>query len=438
MDLARDPLVAIRMPECATAFDRMCVVNTRLLVRGEEDLFTIRNRPKNNGQAEIHRKQGNKFFIDDMWLEALVCYNKSLCYATKTSEHLAIAYSNRSAVYLEMKEYRLCMENISLARNARAPSHVTDKLNQREKICRKMLKRGKESPNIYAKEPPKLSRPSNPRIPWIVDCLEMRSNEDEGRHIITNEDLRPGDIVAIEDPFVCGLYENTNYRRCTYCTKENMLNLRPCGGCTNTMFCPDCFAEPPEDFHRYECPITDFLATFEKTRFVLRLVLKAIQSFDSINDLAAYMDESPVHTVFSFDEAELNAKQKYFAVHSLTTNESKLSDMDVLFRTIYSLILQKSLDRTPLNELLEGNEWAARVMARIIDHCFMIVPQNGNILTSYDGPETEDIGGAIYPFASLLNHSCSPNVFRITSGNKIMFVVLRTIRSGEQLVDCYV
>ena len=47
------------------------------------------------------------------------------------------------------------------------------------------------------------------------------------------------------------------------------------------------------------------------------------------------------------------------------------------------------------------------------------------------------IGGGIFPFMSLLNHSCYSNVKRITVDNKFVLMVTRPIKAGEHILTNY-
>ena len=49
----------------------------------------------------------------------------------------------------------------------------------------------------------------------------------------------------------------------------------------------------------------------------------------------------------------------------------------------------------------------------------------------------EDIGSGIFPFMSLLNHSCYPNVDTTAVDNKIVLTVSRPIKAGEQIFITY-
>ena len=49
----------------------------------------------------------------------------------------------------------------------------------------------------------------------------------------------------------------------------------------------------------------------------------------------------------------------------------------------------------------------------------------------------EKYGVGIFPFMSLLNHSCYPNVNTITVDNKFVLTVSRPIKAGEQIFITY-
>lgn len=47
-------------------------------------------------------------------------------------------------------------------------------------------------------------------------------------------------------------------------------------------------------------------------------------------------------------------------------------------------------------------------------------------------------GWAIYPHASIINHSCLPNIAYIAVGRRLIFEAIRPIAVGEELSQCYV
>lgn len=179
---------------------------------------------KSKSLATVIRDEGNNFLAEKKYRQALSSFNKSLCHAKHGSPDVSQGFADRSTVYFETSRFRECIENIELAR-----VHGYDDgkmLNERERLCREMM--DKTPPSI---EDFKLSYPSHPTIPFIANCLELRENEEFGRHIIANTCLMPGDVIAIEEPFLKSInfatLELFKYQRCFNCLRSNHLNLMP-------------------------------------------------------------------------------------------------------------------------------------------------------------------------------------------------------------------
>lgn len=182
--------------------------------------------------ADKLRYDGNDHFRSGEYVEALVKYNESLCFAA-ASRQVSLTYANRSAVYYEAKLFKKCLENIELAKSHGYPEDKLDKLNEREEKSRKFLESYQEDPGNDPWNFFKLSHPANDKIPFIVDCIELREDKKFGRHLITKCDLKPGDVIAIEEPFYKFINQDFSYRRCANCLKSNMLSLMPCLSCSS-------------------------------------------------------------------------------------------------------------------------------------------------------------------------------------------------------------
>jgi SET and MYND domain-containing protein 4 len=155
-----------------------------------------------------------------------------LCTAEIGSDSISIAYANRSAVYIKLDHFDLCLQNIQLARDNNYPAEKMAKLNKREVECKELMKTLKPSPDDDPFNYFKLSYPANPKYPQIVDCLEVRS-ENKGKHVVATRDLKTGDIIAIEEPASSMTSKEARFYRCNYCIKDQLLNLIPCPGCAN-------------------------------------------------------------------------------------------------------------------------------------------------------------------------------------------------------------
>ena len=186
---------------------------------------------KSNRTADKWRIEGNSLFNQGKYRDAVISYNKSLCHAKTGSKQLALAYGNRSAVYLEVKLFDECLLNIQLARENNHPD--PEKLKVREEKCLLAQETQPQKPEDDPAEFIKLSYEPNKNYPSIVDCLELRQNEKFGRYVITNRDLNPGDIIAIEEPFLKFIEQvESRYERCINCLDMNKHNLIPSESCT--------------------------------------------------------------------------------------------------------------------------------------------------------------------------------------------------------------
>lgn len=185
----------------------------------------IPNREELVTEANIFRKVGNLSFKKNGYFEALSNYNQSLITAKllESEELLAFAYGNRSAVYFKIKQFKKCLENIQLARLNGYPADKLHKLQSREEKCHEMMQQQQEDPGDDPNDFFKLTYPANKKIPFIVDCLEIREGDKRG--IFTNQDLKAGDIIAIEESFFT--FTGNYYLQCSTCTKMDMLNLIP-------------------------------------------------------------------------------------------------------------------------------------------------------------------------------------------------------------------
>jgi hypothetical protein len=128
---------------------------------------------------------------------------------------------------LERKKYKECLSNIQWARENGYPANKIQKLNERAEKCKKLMVEEVKDPANDPMEFCKLSYPANPKIPFIVDCLELRIVNNEPR-LFTTRDLKPGDVIFELDLIFSSIKENAQYSRCCYCTEPNMMNLIPC------------------------------------------------------------------------------------------------------------------------------------------------------------------------------------------------------------------
>jgi len=188
---------------------------------------------KNDKVSAALRNEGNVLYHQRKFYEALLKYNESLCYAENGSQNVAFAYANRSAVYFEMKHFQEAQLNIRLALEFKYPPEKRHVLTERleKAACKTKI----DEPDVPL-EHFKLSYPDHKTLPNIAECLELATDEKYGRHIITNRDLKPGDVLVIEEAFLTTKYLKTRerttkeicYQFCSHCLNVNKMSLMPC------------------------------------------------------------------------------------------------------------------------------------------------------------------------------------------------------------------
>jgi len=174
------------------------------------------------------RFQGNEFFKKREFMQALVYYNKSLCYAPNGSEEMAHAFNNRSAVYKEAKFYEKCLVNIQQALDNNYPR--PEVLKDRKAECLKKLRSSNQSG--AAQKKPTLSYPEHEKFSFIASCLHFRRDSKGNPHVYSNLDLQVGDVIAIAEPFSAVVSSTDVYVRCNYCLRDNLMDLYPCSSCS--------------------------------------------------------------------------------------------------------------------------------------------------------------------------------------------------------------
>lgn len=180
----------------------------------------LKKPSKTESLAKIFYAEGKQYFEQNKYFDALHSYNKCLCHAEANSVDVINGFTGRSAVYFEMKRYADSLENIKLARK-QSGFAIDIGLDERESFCKEYLKAESFSDDGNTRK----------TFPFLADFLELCENGKFGRYIKTNRDLRPGDVIAIEEPVLKFIDVKAKhfykYQRCFNCFKSKYLNLLP-------------------------------------------------------------------------------------------------------------------------------------------------------------------------------------------------------------------
>jgi SET and MYND domain-containing protein 4 len=203
------------------------------------------------------------------------------------------------------------------------------------------------------------------------------------------------------------------------------------------MFCSDACREKAFRFHRYECPIMPSLLS-GSVHIALRVFFIALATFSGdIGNLQSFVNEidETNSTVFDFDFRRGNSAENYLrCLNSLSRSSRNFSLQS------HAEILQ---NHPELGDLWMSHEEFIRnfLQRQCQTNDLYFHGIFGGSLRKEDAANTKrlqmSIGTGWFPFCSLINHSCAPNVMRIYVEAKVALVVCRPIAAGQQLFDCY-
>jgi len=291
---------------------------------------------KDRSDSQKLRNLGNQVYQKNKLYEALDYYNQSICLAPHppppnaflmhtvephdegfTHEELSLGYANRSAVLFQLKEYELCIRDITRAFDNSYPNNLMYKLFERKARC---LKAQKEYPRAleamksaemwmkystlsetkssnFKKDITKqveslqekvsamaisdfslkndhrraMSAPCkalatpvvkggvNKEVPCIRDDVRIEYSEDKGRYLVATQDIPPGELLVTEIPYSSILLPEYYNSHCQSCFHRILAPI-PCWCCARVRFCSDdCRVEAWERFHKVECQQLDLI-----------------------------------------------------------------------------------------------------------------------------------------------------------------------------------
>lgn len=376
--------------------------------------MSIEQRQKDDRQSTIYRQQGNNFFRLKDWPSAIGCYNESLRHAKIGSENEAIAYSNRSACFLQMEKYEEALMDIDLARKANLPQHLIPKLENRRHECKTLLAAVQKP----FKRDFKLSYEADKNYPCMADVLEIQHNEEFGRHLVAKCDIPVGQIVMIEKDYI-GRRANEAVLCCT-CFRKNT-SFIACPKCPDAMFCnSDCMSQ--NIFHKYECG-SALAQSYNKLKFYVHSILMAIESFPNIESLMEFVESALAEGPDKLPSSIHDLKSKYHFFFKLKTSPNANKD-DSLNYNIYEGIMSILEIWT-----LFDSEKKQRFLMHLISH-------HRNII-SINAIQEKNHSKSVYTVFSIINHSCAPNLYAYSIGDQNICETIRFVKKGDQLCMNY-
>ncbi|KAJ8687220.1 hypothetical protein QAD02_023014 [Eretmocerus hayati] len=391
------------------------------------------NSKKSAHKSIEYRKKGNDFYskkdhseIDHEMI--LHFYSKSAAYAPQGSEELALAYGNRSALWLHLRKYDLCLIDIDRALQVTKCNNLKGKLLKRQEGCLNLRSDIPNKPKklqFLAYNPSKL-------LPCAANSVALVHNEKYGWHYIANRNIKPGEIVISEDTSYASVENDQIYLVCSHCLAFAWAGI-PCDSCVFAIYCSEhCKQEAWNQYHDTMCsklPILHsiiaklsadvFSVLYLSTRIVDTFIKK--EGIEKVLEEAGKFDKEQDHNSGKFSaDMGLNCK-KFGTLYNLSN--AKI-DCDTETASVTSIFnkLNFIIDLNIFKFIAGPPECDDNSVCRCIN------------LQSCIKNKCAARGRVIGPCSSFINHSCMPNVRQIfLPGPKIIVLSMRPINKGEQV-----
>ncbi|XP_014467646.1 PREDICTED: SET and MYND domain-containing protein 4-like [Dinoponera quadriceps] len=442
-------------------------------------------------KATLFKLVGNREFQSKKYALSVSTYTKSAIYAPADSEDLSVAIANRSASLFYLGKYHECIKDIELATKLKYPRNLCYKLYVRAVQC--YLKLGKKEyaraalhqlrllinddmPNAKkealekqlaqlsssvsrmvdtgddvtditeAHSLPEISFGENPNLPSASAAVDVKYTPQKGRHVIANRDIKKGQTLLVEKPFSFVLLECDGINDlCENCCRSYGKNPTPCSGCLNTLFCDaNCWDEAYSSYHRWECAGNQ-MGLWQQIG-VAHLGLKTLLKCTTTNDSSMF--NSIQQLVTCFDNLTANDLIVYgITATMLTLYLTKYTDYFKVFN-IREHLVSKFTDNTFNfnNDLASESDERVYVSSLLLRHVLQLIC-NGHAITKLNKiasdkdklcvEQQDRIATAIYPSASMMNHSCDPNIITSFVDQYLIVRAMKDIAAGEEVLNCY-
>ena len=311
----------------------------------------------------------------------------------------------------------------------------------------------------------------NADLPGAATFLSLQSESGaRGRHVITEQEVKPGELLFSENPFASVQLAEHSATHCHHCYAKLQVPF-PCTRCTQPRYCSEtCRDESWATYHRFECGSLDFLHSVGVAHLATRTLIVAGRK-RLVEKLRTDLT----------DRANLRVREGkedgYGKVLNLVDHCDKIHPFDLFQYAITATLLTSFLEQrtkffSPKSDVLSkpsfpvlpsrdpvqvDEDTSTFVGALALKHILQLIcnasaiyevgpgspsdsPRNGlgNDISSlvYNTVQFR-VATAIFPSASMMNHSCDPSVINSFYKNRIVVKAIKHMAEGEEIFNCY-
>jgi hypothetical protein len=254
--------------------------------------------------------------------------------------------------------------------------------------------------------------------------IKIRYTPGRGRYIVTERDLKAGEVILITKPYTLVVHDEYEFSVCHYCQKyekDFSSYTLICEDCQHVAYCSQqCKDSHYAELHRYECPFLVALLAFEEYEPLLRTKAR-----HAINALVKRKLEREVHN--GARDATLSDAPTFEDLELLISHRQQLNDATPGVQAIYRSIYQALYEVMPAEYLPFDDEHLIDLLCKMDCNQFGVWSHEDTLL-----------GLSVHPFACFFNHNCLPNCIRHSVGRDFYFTTLYPVPKNSELTITYI
>lgn len=222
----------------------------------------------------------------------------------------------------------------------------------------------------------------------------------------------------------------------------------PCPSCTSILYCSSsCRSESWTLYHQFECAILPLLHEIGLGHLALRMLFVSGGGLSTAKEVVVKGDSNQL----SLDQVK---EPPYSAVYQLVQDSSadkkkKQLHMQIPYSITSGLLLQLAIRSGFLDVQSCNDQNDLHLAGALLQRHLLQLTLNAHAIDAYqnirDAPDGGEqfyrdvpIASGLYPWISLLNHACEPNVVpTFELGRLFLLRASKPIEIGEEVVNSY-
>ncbi|KAL7067983.1 SET domain-containing protein [Cryptosporidium serpentis] len=311
------------------------------------------------------------------------------------------------------------------------------------------------------------------------DIVHLKISEEKGRCIVANRYIKAGEVIWLECPFIHIVFEEFLDNVCDTCFKyigtEKMANVITCNGCGIVKYCSNICKSNSEGIHKFECKLMKNKfrniskkcgVTFDRVRILFRFIIINLffknnsgifsntqhenkllySSYEHVKTLVSHISEfceerKSIYLSLAFELLSICENLQYHKTFGLDNHGIEASSISL-----------STMDLVEILCIIDSNSFGIPVFASNYYSCYYdkmlrssnpIENPSNSLQLSSILLSPNIIAWGLFPYASLINHSCEPNCSFLGNdeSTRYPYIEIRSttnISKGDEITISYI